>query len=94
MGTAVGTIGDALCPEAVEVVAEVAEVVEVVAKVVEVVLKVVGGCGEGGWRLCRKVVDMEVFTSRDLELGRHTAGLRMWRCRGMELGNSGGVLRV
>jgi len=29
--------------------------------------------------------DVEVFASRDRELGRHAAGLRTWTCRGMEV---------
>ena len=64
---AVGTAGDALCAEGLEVVVEVAEVVvevaEVVVEVAEVVPKVLGGYFEGGggcaeatWRLWLAIV--------------------------------------
>jgi len=39
---------------------------------------------------CRR----SLFVSRDLELGRHAAAMGMWRCRGMELGSSGGALQA
>jgi len=34
---------------------------------------------------CCESGDVEVFASRDLELGRHAVDLGTWRCRGMEL---------
>ena len=39
---------------------------------------------------CRRA-DVEVFASRDLEFGRHAAGLGTWRCRGMETWSLGGM---